>query len=141
TQVLTATSWSFTWTPCQSVGTYVATATVFNPNGCTGTAASTWTVVIPPCASCATIVQSDPTPTGGSPRYYRQQNQINDSCSYPLNINAIAIRARSICATCPNPLKLQKVQYIQSGSFPDETSNVVYTAAGSGDDVSTIQTA
>src|SRR5262249_21788057 len=52
THVANATSWPFSWTPGQGVGTYVATAKVSNSGGCTGTATATWVVVVPTCASC-----------------------------------------------------------------------------------------
>jgi hypothetical protein len=141
THALTGTSWAFNWTPGQGTGTYVATARVSNSAGCTGTATTTWLVVIPPCVSCMAVVPSDPTPTGGSPRWYRQQNTLNNTCAFPMDIATVRIRARSICATCVSPLKLLRLQYLPSGNFASETSDTVYTAAGSGDDVSTTQTA
>ena len=98
-------------------------------------------VVIPDCVTCMAVVPAEPTPTGGSPRFYRQQNSINNTCAYPVDIATVRIRARSICATCPSPLKLLRLQYLASGTFATETSDVVYTAAGAGDDVSVSQTA
>jgi hypothetical protein len=136
-----ATSWPFNWTPGQGVGTYVATAKVSNGSGCTGSATRTWVIVVPACVSCMAVVPSDPTPTGGSPRWYRQQNSLNNTCIFPVDIGTVRIRARSICATCASPLKLLRLQYLPTGNFASETSDTVYTAPGPGDDVSIAQTA
>jgi len=95
-QVATGTSWGFPWTPGQGVGTYVATATVSTSVGCSGTKVNTWVIVVPPCSVCAAVVPADPTPSSGPGiRYYRQQNQIYNTCTYPLNVTSVAVRATS----------------------------------------------
>ena len=48
----------------------------------------------------AYIVPADPTPnSGGGIRYYRQQNPINNTCTYPVGIATIAIFVPLSCST------------------------------------------
>jgi len=86
------------------------------------------------------VGQNNPDPSTTSTKYYRQQNTISNSCAFVVDINQIKIRARSLCATCVRPMKLLKLQFITSGTFSNETSNIVYAAAVGGDSVSTTQT-
>jgi Tfp pilus assembly protein PilW len=132
-QVATGNNWNFVWTPSTG-GTYTATATVTNSSSCVGTASNIWTVVLAACSTCATIPANNPDSTT-TVKYYRIQNFINNSCSFPLQITRVTVR-ESNPTSCShnscNTLKLQKIQYLQTGTFADETSNVVWTSTVSG---------
>jgi hypothetical protein len=157
--------WQFSWMPAQGPGTYVGTATVTNATGCWSSVQQVWQVVVPACNTCAAMGPSDPDPSAGSHKYYRQQNTIGNSCSFNLKITSASIRARSICPTCATPLKLQKLQFLptcnggvdanrsctvnadcpsstcNTTTFSTENLNLVYSAPGLGANVSTSETA
>lgn len=164
--ITSGSPWVFTWTPNHGAGTYVATITVTSTAGCSSSITRTWSIVILSCNTCATITANDPDPSSTTNKYYRQENIVPNTCSYDLSINSAAIRARSICSSgCTTPMKLLKLQFLptcngganankscsvaadcpsstcNTTAFADETANVVYTAAGLGDNVSTTQTA
>ena len=135
-------SWFYSWTPSQSMGTYTAVGTVTNSNSCSRSTTNSWNVFISGCDTCTAIPAQNPDPTSGTGKYYRQANSIQNSCAYDLQITGVQIRARSICTGgCTSPMKLLKIQYITSGTFSTELSNIVYTASGTGVNVSTTQTA
>lgn len=166
TMVATGTSWVFTWTPNQGPGVYTATGTVTNSNGCSSNVSRTYTISIGSCDTCAQFTLNDPDPSSGSLKYYRQQNTVPNNCAFDLSITNVKIRARTICTGgCTTPMKLLKIQYLPTcaggtnanksctvtadcpGStcttttFASETNNVVYTAAGTGDNVAVGTTA
>jgi Tfp pilus assembly protein PilW len=132
TQTITATgnNWNFTWSPNQAGGTYVAIATVTNSNSCVGTTRNTWDITLAACATCATIPANNPDATT-TPQYYRLENFVNNSCAFPLQMTRVVVRegdpTKCTHNSC-NTLKLQKIQYIQTGSFADETTNIVWTS-------------